>query len=79
LNNFENLFTQKRGEELRKGETSFMIPKLQFILGRPENVGLFAGAVLCLHPNSVSVAARSALAIFLVVYEEVEFPHLPHQ
>jgi hypothetical protein len=70
---------KKKGEELKKGETSFMIPKLQFILGRPENVELFAGAVLCLHPNSVSFAARSVFSLFLVAYEEVEFPHLPHQ
>jgi hypothetical protein len=62
---------REKWQKNSKEETSFVIPELQFILGRPENVGLFAGAVLCRHPISVSIAACSVFARFLVAYEEV--------
>jgi hypothetical protein len=50
-NNFENLFIET-GQMYSMKKLSFVIPEIEFILGRSENAVLFTGAVLSVHSNS---------------------------
>jgi hypothetical protein len=78
VNDVANFIIERKDRRIQKGELSSVIHDLELILGRPENGELFAGGVFCviliLNCLSFYLLHISVLVLFLVEFEEVDFP-----